>query len=164
MIKKLQLAALTLLTFATLGLAPGSASANSSPIPFRASFSGSAAITSPTTTSFAGTGVATEMGRIANQGHVEITGSDPSCPGGVANVNVETLTAANNDTLTVTSQDVACPAGPGLYHGSGQWTVTGGTGRFNRASGEGSYDGSADFNAGTFTINLTGNVDPGTGR
>jgi hypothetical protein len=158
MIRKLHLAAVTFLALATPGLGAASASAASSPIPFTASFSGSAAITSPTTTSFSGTGTATQMGRIASQGHVDITGSDPSCPGGVANVNTETLTAANGDRLTITSQDVACPTGPGEYHGTGHWTVTSGTGRFSNATGQGSYDGTADFNAGTFVINLTGAI------
>lgn len=96
------------------------------------------------------------MGRIETGGRAYISGPDSSCPGGVANLNVEMLTAANGDTLTISSQDVACPTGPGRYHGTGQWTVIGGTGRFSETTGQGSYDGSADFNAGTFVIDLTG--------
>ena len=150
--------AATLLGLGALALGTSAASAAGNQVPFKASFSGSAAITSQTTTSFAGTGIASHMGRIVSEGHADITGSDGSCPGGVANVNAETLVAANGDTLTITSQDVACPTGPGRYHGTGRWTVTGGTGRFDSASGQGTYGGNADFTAGTFTITLTGTL------
>jgi hypothetical protein len=34
--------------------------------------------------------------------------------------------------------------------------VTGGTGRFSGATGQGTYNGSADFGAGTFTVDLNG--------
>jgi hypothetical protein len=147
-----------LLAVATLGLCSSSASAACRPIPFSARFSGSAAITGQTTTAFAGTGTATHMGHVTSDGHADITGPDGSCSGGLANVNVEVLTDAHGDTLTVTSDDVACPTGPGQFHGTGQWTVTGGTGRFSGATGQGSLDGSSDFDAGTFTVRLTGNV------
>jgi hypothetical protein len=157
MIRTLRLAA-ALFTLAIPALVAAAASADSNPIPFTASFSGSAAISSPVLTSFTGKGVATHMGAIATQGHADITGPDPSCLGGVANVNLETLKAANGDTLTIRSQDVACPTGPGVYHGTGQWMVIAGTGRFSDTRGQGSYDGSADFNGGTFTINLTGTL------
>jgi hypothetical protein len=151
--------AVTILSLGIAGLSASAASAASSQIPFRASFAGSGEQTSQTTTAFQGSGTATHLGRIATDGHVLITGfDDSSCPGGVPNINVETLTAANGDTLTITSQDVACPTAPGVYHGTGQWTVTAGTGRFSDAAGHGSYDGSADFNAGTFYIDLTGTL------
>ena len=158
MIGRLHLSAVALALLGTGGLCASSALAVCNSVPFRASFSGNASITGPTTTAFAGTGYATLMGRIANDGHVQITGSDSSCPGGVANINVETLTAANGDTLTVTSQDVACLTGPGRYHGSGHWTVTAGTGRFSATTGQGTFDGSSDFNAGVFTTTLTGTL------
>ena len=128
MVKKLRASAATVLALGTLCLCANSASAGNS-VPFTARFSGSAELTSQTTTSFAGAGIATQMGTVSTEGHADLTGSDSSCPGGVANVNVETLTAANGDKLTITSQDVACPTGPGQYHGTGHWTVTGGTGR-----------------------------------
>lgn len=157
MTKKIQLQAM-LLSALVLGLWVAPAAAATQPIGFMASFSGSASITSPTTTEFSGNGTATHMGRITTSGHVNITGSDSSCPGGVANLHVEVLTAANGDTLTIASNDVACPQGPGRYHGTGQWTVTAGTGRFQGASGSGVFAGTSDFNAGTFAITLTGSV------
>jgi hypothetical protein len=87
-----------------------------------------------------------------------ITGPDSSCPGGLANDNHETLTAANGDTLMLISYDVACPMSPGTYHGTGHWRVDGGTGRFSGASGRGSFDGHSDFNQGVFSFQLTGTI------
>ena len=53
---------------------------------------------------------------------------------------------------------MACPNSPGKYHGTGHWAVTGATGRFHAAAGQGSFDGNSDFNAGTFTMTLTGTL------
>ena len=142
----------------SLLLSEGAASASGRGSPFQAHFSGAAQITTATTTSFIGSGMATRTGRITTNGGADITGSDSSCPGGVANTNFETLTTPDGDTLTLSSQDVACPTGPGTYHGTGHWSITGGTGRFDGAIGQGSFDGSSDFNEGTFTITLTGTL------
>ena len=38
-----------------------------------------------------------------------VTGLDSSCPGGLANINHETLTAANGDTLMLVSYDCRLP-------------------------------------------------------
>jgi hypothetical protein len=81
----------------------------------------------------------------------------------VANVNTETLTAADGDTLTLTSDDVACPIGPGVFHGSGNWVVTGGTGRFSGATGHGTLAGQSDFNRGVFAFRVTGAISAPTG-
>jgi hypothetical protein len=126
--------------------------------PFRGSYSGTAAFTSATTITFSGTGIATHLGNGANEGHVVVTGPESSCPGGIANINYETLTAANGDTLLLTSYDVACPISPGVLHGTGHWVVTGGTGRFSGASGQGTIDGHADFNQGVFSFQFTGTL------
>jgi hypothetical protein len=142
-------------------LLPVSASAATHPLPFKARFSGTAVLTSQTTGSFAGTGTATHMGRVTTVGNAVVTGITTTiCPDGFANTNLntETLTAANGDTLTIASADEGCPTGPGQYHGTGQWTVTGGTGRFSGATGDGSFDGHSDFGAGTFAIELTGTI------
>jgi hypothetical protein len=127
-------------------------------VPFEGSYSGTAAFTSATTITFSGTGIATQLGRGANEGHVIVTGQDSSCPGGIANVNYETLTATNGDTLQLTSYDVGCPTGPGAIHGTGRWVVTGGTGRFSGASGQGTIEGHSDFNQGVFAFQLTGTI------
>jgi hypothetical protein len=127
-------------------------------VPFMGSYSGTAAVTSATTLTFSGTGIATLLGTGANEGQVVITGPDSSCPGGIANINYETLTAANGDTLMLTSYDVACPISPGVLHGTGHWVVTGGAGRFSGASGQGTIEGHADFNQGVFSFQLTGTI------
>jgi len=139
-----------------LGLRPAFAGDGS--VPFKASYSGSAAMTSQTTVSFNGSGSATHMGRVTNVGTISLTGPDPTCDNGIANTNTENLTDELGDTLTIVSQDVSCPTGPGVFRGTGRWTVSGGTGRFAGATGEGSAGGGADFNAGTFTMFLDGTV------
>lgn len=158
MFQKLHQSVLALLAVGALLLGASPAAAADSQVPFKVTFSGSAAISSPTTSTFVGTGHASHLGRITTSGRADITGLDGSCPGGVANVNTETLTAANGDTITISSQDVACPTGPGQYHGTGHWTVVGGTGRFAGATGAGSFDGHSDFIAGTFEATLTGSI------
>jgi hypothetical protein len=155
MTKKLGILAIAATAAAALALHGHAAFAAGGQL-FKANLTGTAAFTSQTTTAFTGSGRATLMGHVTSVGTAVITGPDSSCPGGVANVNTETLTNNDGDTLTITSQDVACPEGPGMYHGTGQWTVTGATGQFNGATGQGSFDGHSDFNAGTFTLTLTG--------
>ena len=127
-------------------------------VPFQGSYSGTAVFTSATTVTFSGAGIATHLVRGTNEGYTVVTGPDSSCPGGLANVNYETLTAANGDTLILISYDVGCPMSPGAFHGTGHWVVTGGTGRFSGASGQGSFDGHSDFNQGVFSFQLTGTI------
>jgi hypothetical protein len=127
-------------------------------VPFGAILTGRAAMTSQTTASFIGHGIATSVGPVTNTGSIVFTGSDPSCPNSVTNVNTETLTNIAGDTLTIVSVDVACPTGPGTFHGTGQWHVDHGTGRFAGVTGTGTADGGADFIAGTFTMNLVGTI------
>ena len=145
-------------TIATTGIGVNSASAADTQVPFHASYSGTAAFTSETTALFTGTGTASHLARSTNENHITVSGP-ASCPGGFANINVETLTAANGDTLVLTGDhDEACPTGPNAVHGTGDWTVTGGTGRFAGATGQGTFDGVADFNRGTFSFQLTGTI------
>jgi hypothetical protein len=158
MIRRLGKVAVVLLATAPLMVGVRPAFATTEPLPLRATYSGSAAFTSPSTVLFLGSGTATLMGRITNVGNVVLNGPDVTCSGGIATVNTETLTDPDGDTLTISSQDVACPTGPYQFHGTGEWTVTGGTGRFEGASGQGQADGGSDFNVGTFTMSLTGVV------
>src|SRR5262249_531158 len=134
MTRKRHMLAVMLIAIATIGIGANSASAAAGPqVPFRASYSGTAAFNSATGTAlFTGTGTASSLGRSTNVNNITVT-SPGGCPGGAgfANVNVETLTAANGDTLVLTGpHDQGCPAGPNVVHGTGAWTVTGGTGRF----------------------------------
>ena len=97
----------------------------------------------------------TRFGGVGNQGHFDISGSDSSCPGGVANINLEKLIAAHGVTLTITSQDGACPTGPRQFRGTGHWTVTGGSGRFSKCHRPGFLRRLRGFNGGLSTIDLT---------
>jgi hypothetical protein len=137
-------------------------------VPFRGSYSGAIQFTSPSTAHFTGTGISSYLGRGADTGDVTITGviTDPNagCVGGIVNANVETLTAANGDSLTITSYDVGCPVSPGLYHGTGNWTVTAGTGRFSGVSGQGTLDGYSDLNQSKFSFQLTGAISVPNGK
>ena len=140
-------------------------SASGYPVPFTVTFSGTGS-SGPTSSTFVGTGNASHMGRISSYGVADHFLPDTSCPGGVGNVNTETFTAANGDQLTIVSQDVACPVSPGVYHGTGHWTVCcqqtcslpGGTGRFADATGEGSFSGSVDFNTGASSTTVDGAI------
>jgi hypothetical protein len=76
----------------------------------------------------------------------------------VANVNTETLRAADGETLSIRSVDVGCPTGLGRFHGTGNWSVVGGTGRFAGAEGGGFADGNGNLIAGTFEMTLTGAI------
>jgi hypothetical protein len=156
MIKKLGQTAMAVVAAGSMALGAHGAAAAGGQMSFKATLSGTAIFTSQTTVSFSGSGSATRMGQVTNDGIIVITGSDNSCSGGVANTNTERLTDNDGNTLTTTSQDVACPTGPGQYQGTGQWTVTGGTGRFSGASGQGTISGHFDFGAGKFTITLAG--------
>jgi len=160
MTRKRHMLVVMLIAMGTIGIGANSASAAAGhQVPFRASYSGTAAFTSATTALFTGTGIASHLGRSTNVNHITVTGPATSCPGGFANVNVETLTAANGDTLVLTGpHDVGCPTRPGVVHGTGDWTVTGGTGRFAGATGQGTFVGGADFNKGTFSFQLTGTI------
>jgi hypothetical protein len=67
------------------------------------------------------------------------TGS-ASCQGGLTVTEQDTFTAANGDKLFSSSNDIACPTSAATFHFTGSWTITGGTGRFEDASGTGSID------------------------
>ena len=127
-------------------------------VPFKGSYAGTAAFDSSGTPVFNGTGMSSHLGRGTNQGYSVFTTAPVNCPGGVPNDQYETLTAADGDSLTIVSEDVACPEGPGQYHGTGNWMVIAGTGRFSDAKGKGTLDGHSDFVKGVFSIELSGTI------
>lgn len=141
-----------------VGSGPARARAAGAKVPFTAEFRGQIAFTGETTTAWSGVGVALHLGTAAGAGSMAVIGPDESCPGGLANVNTATLTGANGDTLTLTSIDVACPISGYELHGTGHWTVAGGTGRFASATGQGSVVGDANFATGAFTVTWTGSL------
>jgi hypothetical protein len=152
-----------LIILSTIGIGLHSAYADEVQVPFSGTYSGTATF-GPNGPIFDGTGISTHLGLGTSQGYSIITGIDNSrCLGGVANVNYETLTAANGDLLYIISDDVACPTGPNMYHGTGAWVITGGTGRFSSATGQGTFDGNSDFNRGQFIMHLTGTISASHG-
>lgn len=158
--KRLMLVTLVamLIALGSIGIRARLAAASGGQVPFHGSYSGMAVLTSPTTATFRGKGIATYLGSSTNEASIVVTGPYSSCPGGLASDHDETLTAANGDTLMLISYDNACPTSPGIFHGIGHWVVTGGTGRFSGATGQGSFDGDSDFNQGVFSIHLTGSI------
>jgi len=137
--------------------------------PFSAALSGSAteAGCGVLTICLAGTdqGIATHLGlaSLTSTATVHVTFT-PCDGGGVLTTFTETATliAANGDTLTLSGGGTACAAN-GQAIGTGQLTVTGGTGRFADATG--SLTESLDHNlvTGTETVTLNGTVStPGS--
>jgi hypothetical protein len=164
MTMKLRMLAAALIALSTIGVGLRQVQAAPVDVPFDGNYAGAITLTDNYYVRlFDGTGTSTHLGRSANHGEILITGLDDSCSGGVANVNVETLTAANGDLLVLTNYDVACPIGPNLYHGTGNWIVAGGTGRFSGATGHGTFEGQADFNQLVFTFHLSGVISAPNG-
>jgi hypothetical protein len=114
----------------------------------------------PPTFALAGAGSATGLGAASYSGTVTVT----SAPGVVPLTDdlSETLTASNGDTLTLLCHQTATPIGStGVLHGTDQWTVTGGTGRFAHASGSGTGD-TYIYNLALFTKSATGTINVGS--
>jgi hypothetical protein len=150
-----------LVALGTLWMGTPATSAAETQVPFAGSYSGAAvADFERGMATFNGTGTATHLGSGENEGRIQVTGPDSSCPNGLANTNVETLIAGDGDSLVITGYDVACPIDStgARFDGTGHWVVTGGTGRFTHATGEGTIDGGADFIQGVFGFELTGTI------
>ncbi len=102
--------------------------AKSNQVPFKASFSGTVAVTGPTSAVLNGSGMASHLGNTAYTGNVsDIT---PTASG-FTDVLVETLTAANGDTITILCNQVAVQESPGVFVGTDEWTVIGGHVQYN---------------------------------
>jgi hypothetical protein len=151
-----------------VGAPAASATTATTQLPFKAFYSGSF---TPTSTGFSvsGTGHATELGASSDLGIVVMQPQpNPACPTtGFVVTNDEILTAANGDELTLTILDRPCPVAgePGIYDGVSTYHVTGGTGRFSGATGQGTFDGRGDFNDPdhlTFTYTFDGTVSAPT--
>ena len=152
-----------LIALVTAGTGTSLAYASSSPVqvPFMGSISGTVAFTGETTAALSASGVATYLGFTTYAGNVsDITPT----PTGLTNVLVETLTAANGDTLTFFCTEVAVEISPGVFQATDQWVVIGGTGRFEGATGQGTADTHVDLNNGTFTKQLTGTISAPSGK
>jgi hypothetical protein len=148
---------------ATLVPASGASAAINLRVPFYASVSGTAQLTSQSTGTFTGSGYAMYLGAVTNHGSVVAFFDEPSatCPNGFASMNTETFTARDGETLSIQSSDVTCPIGDPQtstqFRGTGHWTVTGGTGRFAKTTGSGSYVGYANFGH-NFSFAFSGSI------
>ena len=145
----------------TAGLQPAFAA---NQVSFTASYSGVISPPhGPPPVDLSGAGAASYLGKSTNRGHIAVTGPS-SCPNGFAVQNTEILTSSDDgDQITLTIADESCPISPGVYHGVGTYLVTGGTGRFAGASGQGTFDGHGDFNQGTFSFTLNGTISRPSG-
>ena len=101
------------------------------------------------TINIAGTGHATHMGRIEIDGPSQINFATG------AQTGTSTLTAADGSTIVMLFVGAFIPTGPADATFQGTWTVTGGTGRFQGASGGGTYGGSAAGDVGVLNIDGT---------
>jgi hypothetical protein len=129
----------------------------SSTVPFRAVFAGSAEFTGPSSGRYDGSGVSTRGGNSVVGGDIAVTGA-PSCAGGFTALHQDVLTAANGDQIYLLVIEDACPVATNVFHCVGTYSVTGGTGRFSGASGDGVFDGLVDFGAKQFTASYTGRI------
>ncbi len=150
-----------LIALVVSGISTNLAYAASNQVPFTGSISGTVTFTGPTTAVLSGSGIATYLGSTNYAGNV---GDITQTSTGLTNVVVETFTATNGDTLTTICTELAVETSPGVYHGTDQWVVTGGTGRFKGATGQGTADTRADLNSGTFSKQLTGTISAPSGN
>ena len=125
----------------------GAASANTS-VPFEASFSGTSSATGPSSFLVVLSGEATHLGKSSETVTVTLTpGPGPFCNTDIGSV---VLTGANGDQIFEAVTATTCfNLSTGLVDLSGTATITGGTGRFEGASG---------------TITVTGTINPATGE
>jgi hypothetical protein len=137
---------------------PNAASAAPTGAPFEASHTGTAAFTNPATIQSSGSGTARLLGASTSSGLTVIQGPDASCSDGLATTSTETLRAASGDVLVITIHYRACPVSSNVFHSTGHWEVTGGTGRFLGATGQGTSDCNVDFNQSRFAWTLVGRI------
>ncbi len=138
-------------------------------VPFNANIAGTLQITGmgpngPTSASYGGEGVASHLGLTRMDGTITIVGP-AECPDGFLATHTDILTAANGDQVVMTISESSCPhpTEPGRFDCSGTYTVTGGTGRYSRATGSGNWSGSLALTpsgSGTFTTTYTGVLSP----
>jgi hypothetical protein len=139
----------------------GPAYAASNQIPINGSFSGTVTFTSSTTAVLSGSGIADQLGLTAYAGNVSDLAPTPT---GFTDLLVETLTAANGDTITILCHQVAVQKSPGVLEGTDQWIVVSGTGRFSGATGSGTGVTFVDLNRGTFSKQLIGTISAPAGN
>ena len=144
-IKSLRGSCFTLLAAVTLVFAPQPATAGDQ-VPFRADFNTvfESTINFPfVSVHVTGDGEATHLGRTA----IETTNQVGNLLTGATTATYH-FTAANGDEIVAEFDFVALPTPTGFTF-TGNWEITGGTGRFTNASGSGTLEGRADFTSPT---------------
>lgn len=165
-----------LIVLAALGLVPRPAAA-ADQVPFDSDFVGSFSLAVDAAGAgdlrFAGAGLASHLGLSAVAGR-SLTTPDPKNPlGSIIDPDHDavTLVAANGDELHLSDSgedflDLSVP-GRVFIRGSGTFRVTGGTGRFARATGSGTFEVVAEVTGfgpagptGAFDLRFTGTISP----
>ena len=133
--------------------------ANSSQRPFRATLTETLSVEGP----LSGSGNATHMGKVSDSGSLSVDKSN--FPVSLVFSATGTLTAANGDEVffsyVVTQTDTASPPQGMNYDESGNYTITGGTGRFAGATGSGTISGTC-VSSFTSTIGTCNDTWTGT--
>ena len=142
-----------LMGFVVMGISVKPASAAPATGPFLAYVSGTVSITGEASFALSGLSVSSRMGASMNY-QANGTFTSPT-----TDILIETLTAANGDTLTIRCAQVLQEISPNVFRGTDTWTVIGGTGRFSGATGSGTGETIANLNTGTFTKQMIGNIN-----
>ena len=146
------------LVFALTSLSPSAVRAETA-VPFHATWETQISIAPLEPPLFAvsglGAGKALHLGAMTAQSITEVV--NLATGEGAANYR---FTAANGDEVLITFVFLAIPTSPTAFSIEGVWQVTGGTGRFEGASGSGTYVGQAEFvgpadAVGTFALDGT---------
>jgi hypothetical protein len=137
-------------------LEPILATSNPVMVPFRGAYDETFAFVPPNF-EIHGEGVATHLGNS--------TFFSPLLPGDPAATGPLTFSAANGDELaTSVVSFVSDPDANGFITFSGSWGVTGGSGRFENATGCGTFDGSGNVFTGVGQISFEGDISQPTGH
>ena len=145
------------------GVASVGAKGQERSLPFRATYSAAQTVTVDPlrcpvlTVNAEGGGQATHLGRFTSvQSHcIDPEGSDPL---GFTD-GFYTFTAANGDAIFGSYSGRLVPTdAPGVFGLSGHFTIAGGTGRFEDASGDGSASGLVNLVTGEASVFLQGSI------
>ncbi len=101
-------------------------------------------------------GIVTHLGKSTVQLHTvaDFTGPLPT----PIPPSTGVITAANGDTVSFTLRWTLREVSPGVFDTTGPFDITGGTGRFKRATGGGDYRGLVDTNDGDVSAEITGEL------
>ena len=154
-------------------IAPSGAVASQGPklVPFHGTYAGSyrAQVAPPNViiTATGGVGHATHLGRFELTNVITVglqRGPVPNCPvPGTTEVYTATLTAANGDTITLEGTGTGCQTSPTTVAVVDTVTITGGTGRFEGASGDLTVTSAVDQAERTVVISFDGTMSsPGS--